>query len=73
MANVDILALARAARARDISAAEQIVAGLEAHLRHNEDYLARRRRRGWQTDYDRQLSEDDQVIALAIVMLESLA
>jgi hypothetical protein len=69
MSDPDILALARAARAKGYDSIERVVARLTALIKHNERYVATRRE--IQTAYVTQTIEDDQVIALAIVLLES--
>lgn len=70
MSSPDILALARAAHARGYTTAK-VVARLEHVMAHNAVYLARRRARGWHTAYDDAVIEDNEVLALAIVLLES--
>jgi hypothetical protein len=71
MENNDILALATAAQAKGFDDVSRLVKRLEATIVRNQAYLDRRARRGTHTPTDDAMSEDNEAIAMAIVLLES--
>ncbi|GCE14170.1 hypothetical protein [Tengunoibacter tsumagoiensis] len=71
MEDKDIIALATIAKRRGYGSIEAVTAYLEDLINRNEVYLSSRRQRRIHTGYDDSLSQDNAVLAMAIVLLES--
>ena len=69
--NNAILQWAARARQRGYETPEQVVEGLRQCIVHTQTYLARRKRKGYHTDYEDQANGDIMAIAAAIVLIES--
>lgn len=72
METTDILALAKAGQAKGYNDPQRLIERFEAIIARNGAYLARRANRGVRTPTDEALSEDNEALAMAIVMLESM-
>src|SRR5262249_10852926 len=69
----DIIALAAKAKARGVDDPAKVVIALEAIISGNDNYLAYRRRRSAITAYVDQTARDNEDLAMAIVIIESLS
>jgi hypothetical protein len=69
---VDIIALAAAAQAKGYNVPSRLVERLGQTIVHNQAYLARRAARGARTSTDIRMEEDNEVLAMAIVLLDSI-
>lgn len=70
--NTDIIALARAAKAKGYDDTQKIAKRLEQIVHRNAAYTERRAQRGTHTATDEALCEDNEVLAMAITILESI-
>lgn len=69
---VDIIALARAAKAKGYGDPQRLAERLQAIIERNADYLAYRARRGRTGAYNEVAREDNEMLAMAVVLLESV-
>lgn len=71
--DIDIIALARQAKAAGIDTPVDIIEELEAMIRDNKDYLERPYRRGKPLRFNAVVEHRTKALAAAIVLIESLA
>ena len=70
--DLDIIALARAAKAKGYDDPSRLAKYLEAVIRRNVDYLAYRRNAGRRGAYNEVVAQDNEVLAMVVVWLESV-
>ena len=68
--DIDIIALAARAKAHGYDSPEKIIANLEQIIRRNAAYVSRPYRKG--RSYNEVVEEDNECLAAAIVLIESL-
>lgn len=68
---VDVMSLVKAAKRKGFDDRARLVERLGATIAQNQNYLARRAARGTRTPTDVRMEEDNEVIAMAIVLLDS--
>lgn len=68
----DIISLAARAKRAGIESVEDATAYLQGMIERSNEYLASRKKRKIHTAYDERVERDKTVLALAIVLLESL-
>jgi hypothetical protein len=69
---VDVLALALAAKAKGYDAPDELVKRLEGVIKRQQDYVRGREIRRRTTSIDEVIKEDNEAIAMAIVLIESI-
>jgi hypothetical protein len=70
--DIDIIGLAAAAKALGYDTPSKVIAGLEYIIKDQTAYLNRPSRRGKPLKFNATVEERNKIIALAIVLLESL-
>ena len=69
---IDIIELAKAAHARGLNTPSGVAAHLERLIERNTVYLERRRRNGQSGRFDIQMADDNEALAVAIILLEGI-
>lgn len=69
--DTDVLSLAMKAKAKGYDTPEKIVPRIEAMIRRQHDYVDRREQRGIVKPIDKVIKEDNEVLVMVIVLLES--
>lgn len=69
---IDIIDLAKAAHARGLNTPEGVAAHLEQLIARNAAYLERRRRNGQSTNFDIQVRDDNEALAVSVIYLEGM-
>ena len=70
---VDIIDLAKKAKAKGIDTPERVSQRILAIIARNHNYIERRKAQGIRNGYNDLVSEDNEALAMAVVLFDSLA